>query len=110
MQGVRKNKNEESNWENPICKRSDIMKLKPDFITQVIDDTQFLVPVGAKSFHGIVRSNKTAAFIVDCLKTETTEEAIVDAMCRKYNAPREVIAADVAEIIKKLRGINALDG
>ena len=39
MQGVRKNKNEESNWENPICKRSDIMKLKPDFITQDIDDT-----------------------------------------------------------------------
>ncbi len=85
------------------------MKLKSDFITQTIDDTQFLVPVGAESFQGIVRSNKTAAFIVDCLKEETTEEAVVDAMCEKYDAPREVIAADVKEILDTLRRINALE-
>ena len=42
------------------------MKLKNEFITQDIDDTQFLVPVGAEAFSGIVRSNKTAAFIVNC--------------------------------------------
>ena len=85
------------------------MKLKSDFITQTIEDTQFLVPVGAEAFRGIVRSNATAAFIVDCLKEETTEEAIVDAMCAKYDAPRDVIAADVAMIIGKLRGINAIE-
>ena len=85
------------------------MKLKPDFITQDIDDAQFLVPIGAESFHGIVRSNKTAAFIVDCLKAETTEAAIVDAMCAKYDAPREAIAADVAEILATLRRVNALE-
>lgn len=85
------------------------MKLKSDFITQVIDDTQFLVPLGRESFHGIVRSNKTAAFIVDCLKEETTAEAIVDAMCEKYDAPRETIAADVAKVLDTLRGIRALE-
>ena len=85
------------------------MKLKPDFITQTIDNTQFLVPIGAESFQGIVRSNKTAAFIVDCLKEETTEEAIVDAMCKKYDAPRDVIAADVKNILNTLRRINALE-
>ena len=85
------------------------MKLKSDFITQVIDDTQFLVPLGGETFQGIVRSNKTAAFIVDCLKEETTAEAIVDAMCQKYDAPRETIAADVAEILNTLRGIRALE-
>ena len=85
------------------------MKLKTDFITQDIDDTQFLVPIGAEAFSGIVRSNKTAAFIVDCLKEETTEEKIVDAMCAKYDAPRQVIAADVKEILATLRRINALE-
>lgn len=85
------------------------MKLKPDFITQDIDDTQFLVPVGAEAFQGIVRSNRTAAFIVDCLQAETTEEAIMDKMREKYAAPREEIAADVKEIIGILRGINALN-
>ena len=85
------------------------MKLKPDFITQDIDDTQFLVPVGAEAFSGIVRSNKTAAFIVDCLKEETTEEAIIEAMCKKYDAPRNVITSDVKQILNTLRRINALD-
>ena len=85
------------------------MKLKSDFITQTIEDTQFLVPIGAEAFQGIVRSNKTAAFIVDCLKADTTEEKIVDAMCAKYDAPRAEIAADVKKIISTLRGINALE-
>ena len=85
------------------------MKLKEDFVTQVVDNTQFLVPIGAEAFQGIVRSNKTAAFIVDCLKEETTEEAIVDRMCKKYDAPREEIAADVKEILDTLRKIGALE-
>ena len=85
------------------------MRLKEDFITQDIDDTQFLVPIGAESFQGIVRSNKTAAFIVECLKEKTTEKKIVDAMCKKYDAPREIIAADVKEILDNLRKINALE-
>ena len=85
------------------------MKLKPTFIAQNIDDTQFLVPIGAEAFQGVVRSNKTAAFIVDCLKEETTEKAIVDKMCAKYDAPRVTIVADVKEILDTLRGIHALE-
>ena len=85
------------------------MKLRDTFVTQDVDGTQFMVAVGESSFTGIVRSNKTAAFIVDCLKEETTKEQIVDAMCRKYDAPRERIEADVEGILNKLRGIGALD-
>ena len=85
------------------------MKIKDDFITQDIDGVQFLVPLGAEAFSGVVRSNPTAAFIVDCLMKETTEEKIVDAMCAKYDAPREEIASDVREILGTLRRINALE-
>lgn len=85
------------------------MRLKDSFMTQDIDDTQFLVPVGAEAFSGVVRSNKTAAFIVNCLKEDTTEEHIVDAMCLKYDAPRERIASDVREVLQKLHTIGALE-
>ena len=85
------------------------MKLKNGFVTQMIEDTLFLVPLGGEKFHGIVRGNKTAAFIMDCLKEETTAEAIVDAMCAQFAAPRETIAADVEETLSRLRGIGALD-
>ncbi len=85
------------------------MKLKNNIITQDIEDTQFLVPVGAEAFSGIIRSNATAAFIVNCLKQETTKEAIVEALCAEYDAPKDVISADVDQILETLRGVNALE-
>lgn len=71
------------------------MKLKDGFITHVMDGEQIMLGVGAADFHGLVRSNETAAFIVDCLKEDTTEEGIVDRMLAVYDAPRDVIARDV---------------
>lgn len=85
------------------------MKLKEDFVAQVVDDTQFLIPIGTEAFQGVVRSNRAAAFIVDCLSEDTTEEKIVDAMCAKYDAPRDTLAADVREILDTLRKISALE-
>lgn len=85
------------------------MRLKEDFVAQVVDDTQFLIPIGADGYQGVVRSNRTAAFIVDCLSEDTTEAAIVDKMCAKYDVPRETVAADVKEILDTLRKIGALE-
>ncbi len=85
------------------------MKLKSTFFSQTIDGTQFLVALGGEGFSGLVRSNETAAFIVDQLARETSRDAIVDAMCGEYDAPREQISADVDEILDTLRGIGALD-
>ncbi len=85
------------------------MRLRSDFITQDIDDVRFIVPVGNESFSGLVKGNKTAAFIVDLLKEDTTEDKIVDAMCAKYNASREEIASDVSMVLGKLRSINAIE-
>lgn len=85
------------------------MKLKESFIVQNIEDTQYLVAVGENAFSGLVKNNKTAAVIVDLLKTDTTEDAIVDAMFDRFDAPREVIASDVAEVIGKLRSIGAIE-
>ena len=84
------------------------MKLKETFITQEMDGEQIMVAAGG-GFAGMVRSNATAAFIVDCLKTETTKEAILDAMEKKYDAPRKVMADDVDMVLGNLRRIGALD-
>lgn len=84
------------------------MKLKESFITQEMDGEQIMVAAGG-GFAGMVRSNATAAFIVDCLKAETTKETILDAMEKKYDAPRKVMADDVDMVIGNLRKIGALD-
>ncbi len=86
------------------------MKLKKEFVTHESGGEQIMVSTDTSAFSGLVRSNHTAAFIVDCLKSETTQEQIVDAMAAEYDAPRDVIAQDVARIIKTLRRIGAIDG
>ncbi len=86
------------------------MKLKPGFVTHKVGKEQMMVAAGpaARSFHGLVRSNETAAFIINCLKKETTEEAIVEAMLAEYEAPRETVARDVHRVVEQLREIGAL--
>ncbi len=73
------------------------------------DGEQIMVSVGDTKFAGLVRSNKTAAFIVDCLKSETTKDEIVEAMAEKYDAPKDILTKDVEGILAKLRSIGALD-
>lgn len=85
------------------------MKLKDGFITHETNGEQIMVSAGNVKFSGLVRSNKTAAFIVDCLKDETSADAIIEKMLQKYDAPRELIAKDVNMVVEKLRSIGALD-
>lgn len=87
------------------------MKLKKGFITHTIQDTQIMVAAGkaAESFHGLVRSNETAAFIVDCLKSETTEDGIVQALLAEYDVDEDTARRDVREILKKLESIGAVE-
>ena len=83
------------------------MKLKDTYITHDSDGEQILLDTSS-SFAGLIRNNKTAAFIVECLKEETTQEKIVEAMFEKYDAPKEVLAKDVLDVIDKLRKVGAL--
>ena len=84
------------------------MKLKDNFITHETDGEQIMVAAGG-SFAGMVRSNATAAFIVDCLKTDTTETEILEKMLAKYDGDKNVMAEDIKTIIEKLRKIGAID-
>lgn len=87
------------------------MKLKQTFITQDYHGEQLMVQVGRGKgiFHGLVRSNETAAFIVNCLKQETTEAEIVSALTEEYDVDADRAAAGVRDVLEKLRGIGAIE-
>ena len=87
------------------------MKLNPNFITHETNGEHYIISTGKARFSGIVKNNETAAFIVECLKTETTESAIVDKLLAKYDgADRVTVEVDVKNIISKLRSIGAVTG
>ena len=85
------------------------MKLKDGFVTHDMGGEHIMVATGSASFSGLVRANATAAFIMDCLKEETTREGIIEKMLTRYDASAEVVTADVDKVLSQLRSIQALD-
>ena len=65
---------------------------------------------GGTDVSGIVRNNSTAAFIIECLKTDTNEKEIADKVMGHYaGAVRETVEKDIAGVIEKLRSIDAIE-
>ncbi|MBQ8960870.1 MAG: PqqD family protein [Ruminococcus sp.] len=86
------------------------MKLAKGFLTHTSKDEHYMVSAGGTQFSGIVRNNSTAAFIIECLKTDTTEKEIADKVMAKFEgAPRETVEKDIAGVIEKLRSIGAVE-
>jgi hypothetical protein len=84
------------------------MKIKTGFVTYSTDGEQLMICVDG-SFCGMVRSNGTAGRIIELLKVETTPNEVAAKMAELYDAPLEVIAEDVNEVISELRKIGAID-
>ena len=86
------------------------MKLRDDFLLSQMGEQYVLVPVGkaGKSFHGVLKLNETAAFIVRQLQSETDVDKIVDALAAEYKGTREEFAEDVEAILAQLRAIGAI--
>ncbi|MBE6719369.1 MAG: PqqD family protein [Ruminococcaceae bacterium] len=83
------------------------MKLKKEIVLGNIDGENFAIATGGLSdkIHGLIRNNKTAAFIFELLQKEQTEDSIVNAMCQKYDAPEDVIRADVKSVLEQLENL-----
>lgn len=87
------------------------MKVKAGLISHKIGEQYVTVASGdaGNAFNGMMRSNDTAAQILQMLEHEISEEQIVDQLYTLYDAPREVIAADVHQIIEQIRSAGLLD-
>lgn len=87
------------------------MKLKDGIVLGSIDGKDFAIATGELSnkIHGIINNNSTANFIFQLLQKEQTEDSIVKAMLEKYDAPEEVIRADVKEILAQLDKMGILE-
>lgn len=87
------------------------MKLNKDIMLGNIDGKDFAIATGelAKTFNGIINNNPSANFIFNLLKTEQTEDSIVQAMLEKYDATEDVIRADVRELLDVLRNAGILE-
>lgn len=86
------------------------MKLNSGFIAHDDGNQKLLVSTGATKFSGLVRSNSSAGFIIQCLETETNEDEIIAKMQKKWEVSDEIARRDVRKVVEQLRSIGAIDG
>ncbi len=80
------------------------MHLKNHFESMTMRDKLVAVPVGDDvQFNGALKLNKTAAAIFELLNNDVTEEQIVDALSRRFDAPQKRLAEDVHNYINEFR-------
>ena len=85
------------------------MKLKDKFIVHNMGDEILLVSADDSLNQGFIRGNSSTALIIEALAEDISEEAIVDKLFDEFDAPREVIAEDVHQVLTKLARIGAIE-
>ena len=85
------------------------MKLNGNYLVHKTGEQTVLVPGGGADFSGVVQGNRTLGAILEQLKEDTTEEKIAAALCARFDAPEDVITADVKKALSELRKIGAID-
>ncbi len=86
------------------------MKLKYNFVINDVAGSTVAVPVGAenRSFNGYIRLNETGAAIFELLKTDTTEEQIVESLLKTYDGTKEEMRETVKEFLAQLESADML--
>ena len=84
------------------------MKLNCNVVISEVEGEKLAVPM-RESFHGIIKINGVAGFILECLKKETSEAIIVEKLTKAYDVSREDAARNVNNILVKLREAGLLE-
>lgn len=87
------------------------MKLKKGIVLGNIDGQDFAIATGklGNEISGIINNNETANYIYKLLQKDQTEDSIVASMLERYDAPEDVIRADVRELIQQLAKMGVIE-
>jgi len=86
------------------------MKRKTSFLLREVAGKQVVVPLGkaAVDFPGMLTLNNTGVYLWQLLEQEQTEDALVQAVCGRYDVAEATAREDITEFLKKLRSVGAI--
>lgn len=80
------------------------MKLKPGFIVRKIAGVTIVLSSGDNgNLNQMITLNETGLFIWQLLESETTPEAIAQALIKEYSISQELADSTVSDFLDKLR-------
>lgn len=80
------------------------MKIKDGYILKKVAGENIVIATGDArlSFNGIITFNEVGAEVFTRLDGTRTLEQITDEIAELYNAPREIISADIKRLTEKM--------
>ena len=86
------------------------MRLKDNIVSHKVDKdfVTIFTSENPEDFHGILRSNDEAKFIIDCLQEETTEDEILARLQEEYEGDASAMLEDIRIVLGHLRTAGAL--
>ena len=87
------------------------MKLHGEFILRQVMDDVLAIPVGqtALNMNGMILLNDVSKVIWNCLKEETSVDAIVNAVTDAFEVSAEEAELDIQEFLNKMRNAGLLE-
>lgn len=87
------------------------MRIKEGFMLREVAGDTVVVPIGKATldFNGMITLNETGAFLWKLLQSGATEDELIQAMLKEYDAEESVINKDVKSFITKLEGAGLLE-
>lgn len=87
------------------------MKLNENYILKTIAGSPVVVPVGdaVDNIKGMITLNGPAETIWKCLENGNEFDSILATLKAKYDAPEELLKADLEAFLSKLEGLGILE-
>ncbi len=87
------------------------MRINENYVLKTVAGTPVVVPVGdaVKNIKGMITLNGAAELIWKALEQDKSFEEILAVLCKEYDAPEDVLKADLSAFLEKLEKYNILE-
>ncbi len=87
------------------------MKIKKNFTLRQVAGTWVVLPLSSATvdFTGMLTLNDTGIVLWNMLETDTTREAMANALAEEYDVTYEQALADIDEFVAKLNAAGCID-
>ena len=86
------------------------MKLKPGFeIMEIAGDYMAIPTSGMAAFGGAAILNEVSAFLLNNMKTDISQEALLEKMLHEYAVDRDTAARDLAEVLRTFEDLGLIE-
>lgn len=85
------------------------MKIKAGLSLNVMGDEFVVVADNPEVFRGMIKLNKSGAFVFELIQAETSKKDIIDKIVKKYDIDEKTASDDLIEYIETFKAAGLIE-